>query len=219
MKLPIKKIPIANIRILRERRPLVKEKIRVLAESMDEIGLKTPITVRARRKGPVLVVGRHRLEAAKSLKWTAIRCFVFDGTKIDAELWTVSENLHRAELTALNHAEELEKWEQLLKVRNQGAQAAQPGGRQPHDKGVSKTAKALGTSREQVQRSRKIASISPAAKTAAIEAGLDSNATALLEVAKEKTSKAQLNKVRELAKADVELTRANFLRERSRRIR
>ena len=61
-------------------------------------------------------------------------------------------------------------------------------------------AKALGTSREAVRRSRMIASLSPKAKTAAKAAGLDNNQAVLLKAAKESTPEAQAKKVHELAK-------------------
>jgi hypothetical protein len=75
-----------------------------------------------------------------------------------------------------------------------------PRGRQPHDKGVSKAAKAIGTTRDDVRRSKAISDLSSAAKEAARDAGLVDNEAALLKVAKEPTPKAQLRKARELAK-------------------
>ena len=89
----------------------------------------------------------------------------------------------------------VKKWDELIKKRAKGAQVAQPGGRQPHDKGLSKTAKQLGISREEVRRSKKIAGISPKAKTAAKNVGLDDNQAALLKAAKESTPKGQIKTV------------------------
>ena len=80
------------------------------------------------------------------------------------------------------------------------AQDAHPGGRQPHDKGLSKAAKAIGTTRDNVRRSKAIANLPSAVKEAARDAGLVDNETALLKVAKEKTQEDQVRKVRELAK-------------------
>jgi ParB/RepB/Spo0J family partition protein len=165
---------------------------------MAKIGLKTPITVRARDKGPVLVAGVHRLKAATALGWKQIPCMIIDCKKVDADLWSLAENLHRAELTALQRSEFIKNWERLLKERTKGAQVAQPGGRQPHDKGNSATAKALGTSRDDVRRAKEIANISPKAKAAARAAGFDHNKSALLKIAREVGTKAQMKKVREL---------------------
>jgi hypothetical protein len=80
------------------------------------------------------------------------------------------------------------------------AQDAHPGGRQPHDKGVSKAAKAIGVSRDNIRRSRAIAGISSAAKKAASDAGLTDNEAALLKIAEEPTADAQVLKVRDLTK-------------------
>jgi ParB-like chromosome segregation protein Spo0J len=199
MKTTIKNFRVADIRVLGQHRPLVKEKVRALADSMKAIGLKTPPTVRPSRKGPVLVTGHHRVAAAKSLGWKQVECFVMHGDKIERQLWLISENLHRADLTKLQRAELVNKWDRLIKERAKGVQVAHPGGHQPTDKGLSKTAKQLGVSREEVRRSKKIAGISPKAKTAAKTAGLDDNQTALLKVAKESSPKGQTKKVHELA--------------------
>jgi ParB/RepB/Spo0J family partition protein len=199
MTIQIRELNINRIRVIDPNRPLDEKKLAAIKESMAKIGLKTPITVRARNKGPVLVAGLHRLKAAKALGWTEITCNIIDSSKIDAKLWGLAENLHRAELTAIQRAEFIEDWEKLLKKRDQDAQVAHPGGRQPHDKGNSATAKALGTSRDDVRRAKAIANISPKAKATAKAEGLGDNKSALLKVAKEKGEKAQVKKVRQLA--------------------
>jgi ParB family chromosome partitioning protein len=195
----IKNFRVADIRVLGKHRPLVKEKVRVLADSIKAIGLNTPPTVRLSKKGPVLVTGRHRLAAVKKLGRNHIPCIVMRGDKIDRQLWRIAENLHRGDLTKLQRAENIKKWDELIRKRGKGGQVAQPGGRQPHDKGHSKTAKQLGISREAVRRSKKIAGISPKAKTAAKAAGLSDNQAALLKVEKESTPEGQTKKVHELA--------------------
>ena len=201
MKTTIRNFRIADIRVLGRHRPLVEKKVRMLADSIKAIGLNTPPSVRPSKKGPILVTGHHRVEAAKSLGLNHIDCFVMRGDKIERRLWSVAENLHRADLNKLQRAELVKKWAELIKQRAKVVQVAQPGGHQPNDKGLTKTAKQLGVSREEVRRSKKIASISPAAKTAAKAAGLDDNQEALLKIAKAATSKAQLKKVAELAES------------------
>ncbi len=201
MKTAVKNFRVADIRVLGHHRPLVKDKVRALADSIKAIGLRTPPTVRPSKMGPILVTGQHRLEAAKSLGWKHIECLVMRGDKIERQLWRIAENLHRGNLTALEHAEHVANWDQLIKKRAKGAQVVQPGGRQPHNKGVSKTAKTLRISRATVGRSKKIAGISPKAKTAAKAAGLSNNQSALLKVAKERTPWRQITKAQELAKS------------------
>ena len=120
------------------------------------------------------------------------------GDKLDRQLWHEAENLHRADLTVLERAEAMTRWVNL--VAKKAARDTHPGGRQPHDKGFSKAAKAIGVSRDNVRRSKEIAAISSAAKEVADDAGITDNAAALLKVAKEPTPKAQVRKVHELAK-------------------
>jgi hypothetical protein len=86
----------------------------------------------------------------------------------------------------------------------EGGQAVPPaGGAQPADRGVRKVARELDLDRKDVERAVKVASISPEAKQAARDAGLDNNRQALLAVAKEATPEAQVAKVQTilLAKA------------------
>jgi ParB-like chromosome segregation protein Spo0J len=61
----IKKIAIKDIKVFSGRRSVDDENVRVIADSMSKIGLKTPITVKKCKTGIRLVTGLHRLEAAK----------------------------------------------------------------------------------------------------------------------------------------------------------
>lgn len=56
-------------------------------------------------------------------------------------------------------------------------------GAQPAEAGVRKTAESLGVDEKTVRNAEKIATITPDAKTAAIDAGLDNNRSALLDAA------------------------------------
>ena len=86
-----------------------------------------------------------------------IAAIVTDADMRSCRLWEISENLHRAELTALDRAKLVEEWRELT-----------------CESGIRKTASELGTTREDGRRSLKIASLSPEAQDAAREAGLDS---------------------------------------------
>jgi ParB family chromosome partitioning protein len=168
------------------RRMLNQEKVDGLAESMQEIGVKTPITVRKVSGKWRLVVGLHRLHAAKKLGHTHIDCYVLEGDETDARLWELAENLFRADLTVLERAEYLKEWVRLInEKKSKGGQVAQPGGRQPKDKGVSDAARQLNITREEVRRAEKIANISDEAKDEARRAGLDNNQSALIAIADE----------------------------------
>lgn len=194
----IVKIRIDDVQIPDNWRSIDEKAVEALAASMQQIGLQTPISVRATKKGLRLIAGRHRLEAAKKLSRKYIDAIVMRGNKVGRACWRYSENLDRADYTALEYAEAVVKRAKL--VSKMAKLDAHPGGHQPNDKGVSKAAKVIGTSRDNIARSKKIAGLSFDAKAAAVETGLDNNQAALLKVAKETTPEDQVRKVRELAK-------------------
>ena len=167
---------------------------------MKAIGLKTPITVRKSEQGFSLTAGQHRLAAAKSLGWKTIDCLVTTENKVDRQLWRIAENLHRSGLTKLQRAEHIAKWDKLIQELENDAQVAHPGGRQPHDKGTSRAAKKMGISRDDVRRAKKISGTSRKAKTAIKAAGLDNNQEAMIKIANEPTSEAQVEKVHAIEK-------------------
>jgi ParB-like chromosome segregation protein Spo0J len=78
------------------------ERVKPLAASIKQIGLRTPITVRPAiriRSGREAVAGRHRYEAVCSLGAEEIACVVTDDDDLHAQLWEIDENLMRAELS------------------------------------------------------------------------------------------------------------------------
>ncbi len=218
-QLTVKTFRIADIRVRGQHRPLVEKKVRELADSINVIGLKTPPTVQLSKKGPILVTGQHRVEAAKLLGWKKIECSVMRGDKTERRQCTIAENLHRADLTRVQRAEMHDEWFRLLNGQSEAVQVAQPEGTQPRDKGLSRAAKQLNISREEARRSKKIAGISPAAKTAAKAAGLDDNQQALLEVAKEPTPKRQIERVQELAKQQGDSRRSSLSRQEAKQLK
>jgi DNA-binding phage protein len=193
---------VADIEVTGKHREVEPEKVKSLAASMAKIRLRTPITVRRIEKDlntrTFLVAGLYRLEAAKKLGWEHIDAFVMEGTKADARTWQLMENLYRADLTALQRAEHVTELVQDVLQDTEGVQVASPGGQQPHDRGIKKTAKALGFSRDEIRRSLKIDGISEAAKTKAKELGLDDNQSALLKIAAEDGEETQLGVVEEI---------------------
>jgi ParB/RepB/Spo0J family partition protein len=201
--LTLETVAVAEVEVIGRRREVEPEKVKTIAASMSKIGLRTPITVRRIKKGLgtkvlALVAGGHRLAAAKSLGWRHIDAFVMEGDETDARMWQLIENVHRAELTALERAESVAELVQLVRKSEKGGQVAHPGGPQPHDRGISRAAKALGFTREEVRRSEAIAGISAKAKAKAKEKGLDKKKSALLKIAKQKGSDAQLAKIEEI---------------------
>ena len=179
----IRTIKLRQIKIRGERRSVDAAVVKALAELILTIGQQVPITV-ARKKGEwVLVAGLHRIEAVKTLGWSTIKAVQLGGSRVNRKLWEGSENLHRAELTVLERAECLDRWRRLARKKSKDAQVAHPGGRQPSDRGISRTAKELGFSRDEVRRAKAIAGISDEVKAAAKKVGLHDNQSALLAVA------------------------------------
>jgi ParB-like chromosome segregation protein Spo0J len=183
-------------------RPLNAERLVELERSIAAIGLQHPITVRYVIGGIIaLVAGHHRLQAVKNLGWSEVPVREFDGTEREARMWEIAENLHRAELTALERSEQLAEWirlkneqsAQLASVSAKGEpDAAQVDPHQPRKAGqqpggINAASRELGVERKAAQRAVKIDSLTPEAKAAAVELGLDDNQSALLEAAKVKS--------------------------------
>lgn len=100
-----------------------------LAASMKQIGLRNPISVRIVDDYidddgvvcdgvPILVAGRHRLEAAKRLGWSHIDCVEVEDDEIQAEMWEIAENLHRLDLTKEQRDEHIRRYAELLEVQS-----------------------------------------------------------------------------------------------------
>ena len=192
----------------RNTRALQPEKVAALASGIERLGLQTPISVRAIksvRSGQTvdawaIVTGRHRVAAARKLGWTEIEATLFDGDEIDARLWQLAENLHRAELTALERAENEAEWIRLTEEKNDGPSWADiPRGRGQPQGGINAATRELGITRQEGQRAAKIASLSAEAKETARQAGLDDNQAALLAAAKKSEAAAQVAAIREIA--------------------
>jgi ParB-like chromosome segregation protein Spo0J len=199
----LERILVEDVQVIsKHHREVDGRKVASLAASMAKIRLRTPITVRRIEKDLdtkiFLSAGLYRLEAAKKLGWEYIDAFVMEGTKADARMWQLMENLYRADLTALQRAEHVTELVQGVLQGAEGVQVAPPGGQQPHDRGIKKAAKALGFTRDEVRRSLKIDGICEAAKTKAKELGLDDNQSALLKIAEEDGKEAQLGLVEDI---------------------
>ena len=146
-----------------------EEAVSRLVDSIERVGLRTPISVRhveewtdpetgEQVSGALeLVAGRHRLEALRRMgATTAPVVMVQDET--EARLWEISENLHRAELSPVERAEHIDEWRRLT-VENCQQVVGKGPGRRDHDRGHEKTADALGVSHATVRRAEKIAAL------------------------------------------------------------
>lgn len=89
-----------------------QDRVAELIESIKEIGLINPITVRRcrieasnpPRDGFSVIAGCHRLEAVKQLGWQTIPCQVVELDDLHAELALIDENLIRRVLSPAEKA-------------------------------------------------------------------------------------------------------------------
>jgi hypothetical protein len=117
-----KRLRVEDIEVGDRLRLLDPEQVKVLAESMLDLGLLHPISVASTDSGAqaTLVAGLHRLEAAKKLGWIEIDCLVLDGLdELERQLWEIDENLARSELTELEFAEHHHRRKEILVARGQ----------------------------------------------------------------------------------------------------
>ena len=196
------KLDVSSILVPEGHREIDKDAIDGLADSIQAIGLQHPITIRRGNDGTcLLVAGRHRLEAYKRLGIPRISARIMDERL--GRLWSISENLHRVDQSQLDRADAIASY---AKERGllEGGPRAQPGGKQPNDRGNSRTAKALRMDRKQVRQARKHADICPEAKKLLRLNGLDNSTKALNSVADCKTPEAQVAKVKAVVEGQKE---------------
>jgi uncharacterized ParB-like nuclease family protein len=187
------------IEICGNRRAMRNETISELSASMARIGLKIPISVRIipvnEESGDYyLITGAHRLAAAKKLGWEFIECFVVENESDEqAKLWEIAENLHSAELSALERSEHIAEWVRITDAMEQPSQLGmavlsdgRKAGPQHRQSGINKAERELGLGHNEAHRAIKIAGLTPEAKKVAVEVGLDNNQSALM-AAKDKS--------------------------------
>jgi ParB-like chromosome segregation protein Spo0J len=210
-------LPIDEIDVSHAIRPYNAAVVAELAQS-----IRATCVVRDSKH--ILVAGWNRLEALRVVgaEQAPVRIVDFDDT--EAQLWRLSENLHRAELTKLEYDRQVVQYAELSKVKQAGGATAparpaneipaegisrqldekvsqqaivKPAGRP--EGGNSAVARALNVPEATVRRAYKTASLSPEAQEAAVETGLDDNRSALLEEAKECTPEGQAQAIRRLS--------------------
>ena len=93
-----------------------------LSRSIEAIGLQSAPTVVEREGHFVLVAGRHRIAALKLLRVDRVHVRVVDFGEIEARMWTIAENLFRAELTALQRDQQVAEYARLLDERRARAE-------------------------------------------------------------------------------------------------
>jgi hypothetical protein len=211
-------LPIDEIDLSHTIRPYNAAVVGELAQSIRAIGLQTPLTCVIRDGRHILVAGRNRLEALRLVGVEQAPVRIVDFNDVEAQLWQLSENLHRAELTKLQYDQQVVRYAELLKAKQAGEtvtplppqqqcqpdadkvrQAAAPSGGRGNTGGYREAARELNIPERTVRRAYQTASLAPEAQEAAVETGLDDNRSALLEAAKERTPEAQTATIRRLA--------------------
>lgn len=210
----VEAVNIDAIKIGQRHRELREEQVSSLVQSISSIGLRTPITVRQASADDemVLVAGAHRLEACRRLFMDEIDAFVIEDDNEDAaRMWEIAENLHRAELTALERSEHVSEWVRLAEKKaaetvavaicddNDTRKDGRKKGHQHKERGINAAARELNIDRDDAHRAVKVASLSEEAKEVAREVGLDDNRSALLDAAR-RSSEDQAERLRELAR-------------------
>lgn len=187
------KLAVASIKVGCDRaRGLREDAVDRLVGSMRESGLLCPILVSSDHR---LIAGLHRLEAAKRLGWSKIDAYLVDFDDLHCQLAEIDENLVRADLSALEHAEHMARRKELyLALHPETANPNQKGGpgrgnKTTPDSGavsfVADTAAKTGAAESTVRESVQIAtSIPEAVKEAIRGTPVEDRKTDLLKLAK-----------------------------------
>lgn len=165
-----------DIEIPSSVRPYNATAVVELSKSIAAIGLQSAPTVIERGGRYVLVAGRHRIEALRLLKHKSVLVRVVDFNDLEAKLWTIAENLHRAELTTEQRYEQIAEYARLAKEKREfegvSARCAQkPQGGRP-ESGDSLAARDLGIERDTVRRAQHYAALPADLKERAIAEGV-----------------------------------------------
>ena len=130
-------IPISDVQIPQGREP--RRNVRILAESIEKIGLLNPITVRAiqlfeagaePRTGYRLVAGRNRLEAMKQLDHDEIPATIVSLEDLECQLAEIDENLIRSDISVVDQGDRFDDrqriWEAIYDDTKHGGDRKSP---------------------------------------------------------------------------------------------
>jgi ParB-like chromosome segregation protein Spo0J len=181
-------VAVADIHVPENRRALDSAKVEELAVSIQQLGLFSPIGIRRHGDAPAeLVWGAHRLAATVSLGLRTISAISVDAVGWDrghredlddfVKMAEISENLHRSDLTTQERSEQLATWVELLERTRPISDAEQPNSRKPGPKpsrAIAEVSRATGLSTKTIKQAIASTKLSPAVKTAAHHARLNS---------------------------------------------
>jgi ParB/RepB/Spo0J family partition protein len=178
------------------RRQVNAAAVKRLADSIEGVGLRHPVTVRRKGESYILVAGLHRMEAYRKLGREHIPAIITSMTNDEARLWEIAENLHRSDLTKLERDEQVAEW---IKITERISRQSDEKMRGRPEGGVAAAARDLEISEPDARRAIQVAGLSNEAKEAARETGLDNNRSALLKAAQEPTPERQAARIIKLA--------------------
>lgn len=106
MNTEVTSIPLDRIEVGERLRAVDADYVALIAESLTERGLDTPIIVTAAGADGrhTLIAGGHRVAAARLAGWSEIAAKVVAADELQAKLIEIDENLIRRELSALDRA-------------------------------------------------------------------------------------------------------------------
>ena len=195
----LRRLSCQSIIVKNRLRRVLPERLDAMAESIRlKGGVQTPIECEDTPDGPRLVYGLHRLEATIHLQLPDVPALVYPegyfGSEEDIREREITENIDRAELTALERAVFVSAWVDIYRAR---AGAKKPGPKKPviEDEEELSAKFALnfteaaqntfGISRRAVFHARKIASIAKSLRDRIDAHPLATNQSALLLLADE----------------------------------
>ena len=121
----VERICVDSIDVGKRLRPISETAVTSLMESIKRLGQLQPIAVYSPNDSNViLVAGAHRLEAIKRLGLDEIDAVFVTGNEVERELQEIAENLHRAELTALERDMQVARWVELTAAKQGEARNA-----------------------------------------------------------------------------------------------
>ena len=164
-------ISIFQVNVNAGRRQADPEAVQKLADSISKVGLINPITV---DQEYTLIAGLHRLEAAKRLGWTEIKCTVSNLEGLQAELAEIDENFVRKDLSDDEFRELLLRRKEIYEALHPETKHGMRNGQTSKDRNLRfleakpfavDTAEKIGVSRATVERQIQTAkNLTPEAK-------------------------------------------------------
>ena len=133
-----------EVKVKSGRRSLNEEKVKSLAQSIEEIGLLNPITIDLEYN---LIAGAHRLEAVKRLGRVSIECNQVDLKGLQAELAEIDENLVRHNLNHIDEADQLLRRKEIYEELHPETKAGAAGAKATNEKrwGIATARRAVAT--------------------------------------------------------------------------